>query len=279
MAKKKILTVQGKEITLITKDTDYLSLTDIDRAFEGEGSLIESWLRNRNTVEFLGVWEQVHNYEFNSVEFDGIFAKTGLNRFKLSVKKWVTATNAIGIQAKTGRGGGTYAHPDIAFNFCLWVSPTFQVYAAKEFLRLKKLEAQENQEALDWNLKRVLSKINYTVHTDAIKDNLIPPRITKGQGVIYANEADILNMAVFGMTAKEWRIQNSKAKGNIRDNANHLQLLILSNLEAVNAELIRIKLAADERLSILNEAAIQQMTSLLRSPSLPQLPDAYKGLY
>ncbi|MCB9290712.1 MAG: KilA-N domain-containing protein [Lewinellaceae bacterium] len=273
MAKKKDILVQGKKISLISSEGDYLSLTDIDSAFEGGGSHIENWMRNRNTVEFLGVWEIVHNPDFNSVGFDGIFAQTGLNRFKLSVKKWTRETNAIGIKARTGRYGGTYAHPDIAFNFALWLSPTFQVYIAKEFQRLKQAEAREKHAAFDWSLKRLLTKINYSVHTDAIKETLIPPRLAqdKTSGLIYADEADILNLALFGMTAKEWRVQNSDEKGNIRDQATTEQLLVLANLEAINAELIRQGLSQDERVIRLNEAAITQMRSILSSPSTSKI--------
>lgn len=278
MASKKDILVQGKTITLITSTEDYISLTDIDAAFEGGGSHIENWMRNRNTVEFLGVWEKVHNSDFNSVEFDGIFAQTGLNRFKLSVKKWKESTNAIGITAKTGKQGGTYAHPDIAFNFAYWLSPTFQVYIAKEFQRLKKIEAQERQDALEWNLKRMLTKLNYTIHTDAIKETLIPPRLAQNSasGLVYAGEADILNVALFGVTAKQWRAQNPQAKGNIRDHATTEQLLVLANLEAINAELIRQGLSEDERVVRLNEAAITQMRSILASSSIGKLPPPEK---
>ena len=187
-------------------------------------------------------------------------------------------TGAIGIKSKTGRYGGTYAHKDIAFEFLSYLSPTFKLYVFQEFQRLKHLEIEETKLELDWNLKRVLSKVNYTVHTDAIKEKLIPPRITKGQGFIYAGEADILNVAVFGMTAKMWRHQNPKLKGNIRDYASTEQLLVLSNLEAVNAELIRMQLSQDERTDILNQAAIKQMKSLLTSPSLPKIPKNQKKL-
>ena len=274
MASKKEINVNGKVIGLITNENDFISLTDIDAAFDGEGSHIESWMRNRNTVEFLGVWERVHNPDFNSVGFDEIFGETGLNRFKLSVKRWTKNTNAIGIKAKAGRYGGTYGHPDIAFNFALWLSPTFQVYAAKEFQRLKQKEAREQEDALQWDLRRTLSKINYTVHTDAIKERLIPPRFSrnKSQGSIYATEADALNLALFGMTAKDWRSQNPKIKGNLRDNATAEQLIVLANLEAINAELIRQGLDIDERIIRLNEAAITQMRSVINSPSLPKLP-------
>jgi hypothetical protein len=278
MASKKDIQVQGKTISLITHAEDYLSLTDIDAAFDGGGSHIENWMRNRNTVEFLGVWEKVHNPDFNSVEFDGIFAQTGLNRFKLSVKRWKESTNAIGITARAGKQGGTYAHPDIAFNFAYWLSPTFQVYISKEFQRLKKQEAEEKQGALEWNLKRLLTKINYTIHTDAIKETLIPPRLAQNSasGLVYAGEADILNVALFGMTAKQWRSQNPESKGNVRDYASTEQLLVLANLEAINAELIRQGLSQDERVIRLNEAAITQMRSILASSSIGRLPPPEK---
>ncbi|MEM9888236.1 MAG: KilA-N domain-containing protein [Bacteroidota bacterium] len=278
MKNKKSIEVQGKIISLAAKESDYISLTDIDAAFDGGGSHIESWMRNRNTVEFLGVWEKVHNTNFNSVEFDGIFAQTGLNRFKLSVKKWTQATNAIGIKAKTGRYGGTYGHPDIAFNFALWLSPTFQVYIAKEFQRLKRQEAIEGKKQFDWSVRRTLSKINHYVHTDAIKEELIPKRLGRRQqsGLVYATEADVLNLALFGRTAAQWREGNSDKKGNIRDHATMEQLLVLANLEAINAELIREGLRRDERVVRLNEAAITNMRSVLAAPSAQKLPSDYQ---
>jgi len=281
MAKKKTIKVQGSEIALITgRDNDYISLTDIDSKFDGKGKHIENWFRNQNTVEYLGTWELLHNPDFNSMQLHGIKEQAGLNRFLMSAKKWISMTNAIGIKSKAGRYGGTYAHPDIAFHFCLWLSPTFQLYIAKEFQRLKIREAEEQNNKLDWNLKRVLSKVNYRIHTDAIKEKLIPPRLSskKRSGFIYASEADIINVALFGKTAKVWRTQNPKLKGNIRDFASTEQLLVLANLEAINAELIRAGLSQDERITRLNEAAINQMNSLLSAPSLSQLPGKDKGL-
>ena len=274
MAKdKRKITVEGTEITLLqSREDDYISLTDIDKRFDGGGSHIENWMRNRNTVEFLGVWERVHNPDFNSVEFDGIFAQTGLNRFKLSIKKWVTSTNAIGIKSKAGRYGGSYAHPDIAFNFALWLSPTFQVYVAKEFQRLKEFEARERLEVADWNVKRFLSKVNYSVHTDAIKENLIPPRFDTSNSLIFATEADMINRALFGYTAREYKRKFPKSKGNLRDSATTEQLIVLANLEAINAELIRQGISQKERAIMLNAAAIAQMRSILNSPSLGTLP-------
>ena len=274
MAKKKTINVQGNEISLVTKENEeYISLTDMAKGFDGEaGEYIRNWLRTGSTVNFLGVWEKVHNQDFNLVEFHQIKSEIIDNTFLMSAKKWIARTNAKGIQAKAGRYGGTYAHNEIAIQFASWLSPEFYVYLVKEFKRLKGIEAKEKHQILDWNLKRVLSKVNYTVHTDAIKEELIPPRLKKGQGFIYAEEADVLNVAIFGMTAKMWRISNPEAKGNIRDYATSEQLLILSNLEAVNAELIRMKLSGDERVDILNQAAIKQMKSLLSSPSLKKLP-------
>lgn len=274
MAKKKTIIVKGIEIRLYEeKKEDFISLTDIAKKFNKKtGQIISNWLRTRSTISFLGAWETLHNNDFNVLKFENIRNMTGEPTFVLSMKEWIAETNAVGIRSKTGRYGGTYAHKDIAFEFLSYLSPTFKLYVFKEFQRLKDIEIQEQQDALEWNFKRFLTKINYAVHTDAIKENLIPPRLSsKSQGFVYASEADILNMAVFGMTAKQWRLQYPKAKGNIRDNATHLQLLVLSNLEAVNAELIRISLSQDERLSILNEAAIKQMTSLLTAPSLPKL--------
>jgi hypothetical protein len=271
MAKKKTIDVQGTSIKLLTnKENDYISLTDIDTKFDGKGRHIENWFRNQNTIEYLAVWEELNNPDFNSMQLHGIKEQVGLNRFLMSAKKWTTLTNAIGITAKSGRYGGTYAHPDIAFHFCLWLSPTFQLYISKEFQRLKIKEAQEEKEALDWNLKRTLAKVNYRIHTDAIKANLIPARISnnpKQSGFVYASEADLLNVALFGMTAKEWRIANPKQKGNIRDHATGEQLLVLANLESHNAEFIKDNLSQDERVHKLNEIAIYQMQVLVNVPT------------
>jgi hypothetical protein len=275
MAKKKrTLTVEGTDITLITqKDADYISLTDIAKNFEVGVSGIESWMRNRNTVEFLGTWEKLYNPSFNSVGFDGIKSNVGLNSFKLSVKKWIVETGAIGIQAKTGRYGGTYAHKDIAIQFCYWLSPVFQLYLIKEFQRLKIREAEEQKATLEWHVKRTLAKVNYRIHTDAVQQHLIPPRLNvKQQSIVYASEADLLNMALFGMTAKMWRSQNTDKKGNIRDHATGEQLLVLSNLENLNAEFIKVGLDQEERLERLNEIAIYQMGVLVAPPPLNQLP-------
>lgn len=278
MAKKKgsVLTVDGMQITLITEDgQDYISLTDIAKRVNTRTDIvITNWLRNRNTVEFLGVWEQLHNTNFNPIGFDGIRNKTGLNNFILTTKQWVQETNAIGLQARAGRYGGTYAHKDIAFEFCSYVSPVFKLYILKEFQRLKTEETQQEKELLEWNIKRTLSKVNYKIHTDAIKENLIPQRIynlPKKGGIVYANEADLLNLALFGMTAKHWRAANSDKKGNIRDHATGEQLLVLANLESHNAQFIKEGLSEDERIEKLNEIAIYQMDILLRQPIIKNI--------
>lgn len=284
MAKKnkKAIKVEGTEITLLNKkgEEEYFSLTDIARKFneDNPSMLIVNWMRTRDTIEFLGVWEKLYNPDFNHIEFDKIKNEAGLNRFVLSASKWIKSTKAIGIQSKAGRYGGTFAHRDIALGFCYWISPPFQLYLLQEFQRLKKIEAQEKAVKLDWSLKRLLSKINYSIHTDAIKETLIPPRLAQGKpsGLIYANEADILNVALFGITAKSWRAQNPEAKGNIRDYASTEQLLVLANLEAINAELIRQNLSEDERVIRLNEAAITQMRSILNSSGAQNFPDDHK---
>jgi len=261
MAKKsKKIEVQGSEITiLIGKERDYISLTDMVRNMENGSALIEKWLRNKNTIEFLGIWEEIYNPIFNSPEFEGIKNQAGLNRFVLSVKQWVTKTKSIGIIAKAGRYGGTYAHKDIAFEFASWISPQFKIYLIKEFQRLKEEEFKQ----LGWDIKRNLAKINYRIHTDAIKENLIPPELTSRQiNLVYASEADILNMALFGMTAGQWRDANPNNKGNIRDYANVSQLVCLSNLENLNALFINDGILQSKRLAKLNRIAIQQMRLL-----------------
>ena len=281
MAKSKTIKVKGHDITLFpkSKEEDYISLTDIMKSFDDEFS-IYSWMRNKNTVEFLGVWEQLHNPSFKGNEFVTFKNQAGSNNFNLTPKKWINATNALGLIVKSGRyGGGTFAHRDIAINFCYWLSPTFQLYLIKEFQRLKEIEADEQKEYLEWNLKRTLAKVNYKIHTSAIKNNLIPARIqdkSKEKGFIYASEADMLNMALFGLTAKEWRLRNPKKKGNIRDFATGEQLLVLANLESHNAEFIKERLSQDERLDKLNEIAIYQMQVLVNSLVLKNLPDYIK---
>lgn len=255
--------VKGTQVTIIPSGSDdYISLTDIARYKNDDHTddLIRNWLRNRNTLEFLGIWEQLNNPLFNPVEFDGIRMQAGLNSFTLTPKRWIEATGAIGITSKAGRYGGTYAHKDIAFEFASWVSVEFKLYLIKEFQRLKETEAQQ----LGWDIRRNLAKINYRIHTDAIKTNLIPPQLTQQQiNGIYAEEADLLNMALFGKTAKQWRDKHPDSKGNIRDEANASQLVCLANLEALNAHLIHQGLAQSGRLALLNETAIRQMKILL----------------
>ena len=263
------INVEGSEISIIAiDDKDYISLTDMVRNIENGLALIEKWLRNKNTIEFLGIWEEMYNPDFNSLEFEGIKNEAGLNRFVLSVKQWVEKTNSIGIVAKAGRYGGTYAHKDIAFEFASWVSPYFKLYLIKEFERLK----EEEQKKLGWDIKRNLAKINYRIHTDAIKNNLIPEKLPKEKiNFIYANEADILNMALFGMTAKEWRDENPNLKGNIREYADISQLVCLSNLENLNAVFINEGMKQSDRLRKLNSIAIEQMKILSEAETVKKL--------
>lgn len=253
------IVVKDTEVSVIqVKDEDYISLTDMLRAKDGD-FFFSNWLRNRNTVEFLGIWERLNNPNFNCAEFDIIKSQAGLNNYRLSAKEWMQKTNAIGIIAKAGRYGGTYAHKDIAFEFAMWISPEFKVYLIREFQRLKEQE----QAQIGWNAKRELSKINYRIHTDAIKQNLIPQEITPAQASrIYANEADVLNMALFGMTALEWRDKHPDLKGNIRDYASINELICLSNMESLNAVFIQDGISQRERLIRLNRIAIQQMQVL-----------------
>jgi hypothetical protein len=275
MSKKKArstsIQVQGTAIAILSgKDGDYISLTDMLKAKDGD-FFISDWLRNRNTVEFLGIWESVFNPDFNYGEFAIIRSQAGLNNYKISVKEWVEKTSAIGLKATAGRYGGTYAHPDIAFEFGMWISPEFKIYLVKEFRRLK--EDENRRLSLSWNLNRALSTLNYRIHTDAIKRHLIPPEITPAQAAItYANEADLLNVALFGRTAKQWREANPKLDGNMRDHATIEQLLVLANLEGMNAEFIHMSLPQGERLKRLNQIAIRQMLTLTAHPALRQLP-------
>lgn len=270
MAKKMKIEVLGSEINIINEnEQEYISITDMLKAKDGD-FFISDWLRNRNTVEYLGIWESVYNPDFNYGEFAIIKSQVGLNSYKLSVKDWVEKTNAIGIKATAGRYGGTYAHPDIAFEFGMWISPQFKIYLIKEFQRLKQDE--NNRLQLEWNLQRTISKINYRIHTDAIKENLIPKKITNQQSsLVYANEADILNVALFGITAKNWREANSNKTGNIRDFASIEQLVVLSNMESINALLIQQSLSQADRLFQLNKVAISQMKSLVESNGIKKL--------
>ena len=253
------ITVKDTEVNVVkVNGEDYICLTDMLQAKDGD-FFITDWLRNRNTLEFIGIWEKVYNPDFNYGEFAIIKNQSGLNRFKISVKEFVARTNAISLQAKAGRYGGTYAHKDIAFEFAMWISPEFKIYIVKEFQRLKA----EEQRLLGWSAKRELSKINYRIHTDAIKQNLIPAEVTKAQAtIIYANEADVLNVAMFGMTAKQWREANPELKGNIRDYASVNELICLSNMESLNAVFIEQGLPQSDRLIKLNQIAIHQMSIL-----------------
>jgi len=268
--KNRIITVKGTDITISTRlDQDYISLTDMLKAKDGD-FFIGDWLRNRNTVEFLGIWESVHNPTFNCGEFDTIKSQAGLNSYRISVKDWVAKTNAIGLASNAGRYGGTYAHRDIAFEFGMWISAEFKVYLIKEFQRLKDEESRAT--SLAWSFQRTLAKVNYTIHTDAIKERLIPPRLTSTQtGFVYASEADLLNVALFGVTAAQWQQANPDLRGNMRDHATLEQLVVLSNMESINAVLIHQGLPAPERLKQLNTIAITQMRSLLNNKQVKQL--------
>jgi len=270
MAKSKKIQVQGSEITLFQIDQqDYISLTDIAKHKSDDSSAtIGNWMRNRNTIEFLGVWETLYNPDFKPLEFEGFKKQAGLNAFTLSPRKWKETTHAIGFVVKAGRYGGTYAHRDIALKFASWISVEFELYLLKEFQRLKA----EEQEQLGWDVKRQLTKINYRIHTDAVKENLLPPTLTQQQtSLVYATEADLLNMALFGKTAQQWRNENPDKDGNMRDYANVSQLVCLANLESLNAHLIQQALAQNERLTLLNQTAIQQMRLLTQDSSIKKL--------
>ncbi|MBI3219471.1 MAG: KilA-N domain-containing protein [Bacteroidetes bacterium] len=254
------ITIKNTEVTIVkVGDAEYICLTDMIKAKDGD-FFVTDWLRNRNTLEYIGIWEQVNNPDFNYGEFATIRNKSGLNNFKISVKEFAERTNAICLQAKAGRYGGTYAHKDIALEFAMWISPEFKIYLILEFQRLK----EDEQKQLGWTAKRELAKLNYHIHTDAIKHNLIPKELSAAQtSTIYASEADVLNMALFGITAKQWRESNHDLKGNIRDYANINQLICLSNMENLNAVFINEKMPQNERLVKLNQIAIQQMKILV----------------
>ncbi len=267
MAKTSILNVQGIQIALTTiNEEDYISLTDMMKAKDGN-FFVTDWLRNRNTLEYLGAWESMFNPDFNYGEFAIIKSNAGLNSFKISVKEWQERTNAIGIVAKAGRYGGTYAHRDIAFNFCMWISPVFQLYVVREYQRL--IEVERSQLAIAWDVKRLLSKNNYHIHTDAIK-NVIIPKLNidqMKQGLVYATEADILNMALFGCTAKQWQEANPELakKMNIRDTASINQLMVLTNLESLNSEMIKHNIPRADRLAALYRVAEEQLIILAKN--------------
>ena len=271
--RKSSIEVQGTAITVLNFVTDdYISLTDIAKHKEPDRSdhVIQNWMRNRNTIEFLGVWERLNNIDFKPLEFEGFKNRAGLNSFVLTPRQWINATHAIGLVSKSGRYGGTYAHKDIAFEFASWISVEFKLYLIKEFQRLK--EDENSRLSLAWDLNRTLSKLNYHIHTDAIKAHLIPAAVTSSQAAItYANEADILNVALFGQTAKQWRDANPKLEGNMREYATVEQLLVLANIEGMNAELIHMGLSQGERLKRLNAIAIRQMQVLTSASAIKKL--------
>lgn len=271
--KNRIINVKGSVIAVSRKEQDdFISLTDIARYKNPDEPIdvIKNWLRNRSTVEFIGLWEQLHNPVFKAVEFDRFMYEAGSNSFVLSPGKWIEATNAVGITTKSGRYGGTFAHQDIAFEFASWVSAEFKLYLLKEFQRLKQEEFDRNN--LEWSVSRTIAKVNYLIHTDAIKENLIPPDLQKSkQKFIYADEADLLNLALFGQTALVWKTEHPELKGNMRDYATLEQLVVLSNLESFNAELIKMGMSAEGRLQRLNRTAIEQMKVLLSNKSMKAL--------
>ncbi|MBY0244692.1 MAG: KilA-N domain-containing protein [Sphingobacteriaceae bacterium] len=273
MAKNKTIQVNGRAITLISDEkNEYISLTDMARYRDSERTnyIIQNWMRTRSAIEFCGLWEQLNNPNFKGIEFDAFKRESGANSFTLTPQKWIDTTNAAGIISKSGRYGGTFAHRDIAFEFATWISAEFKFYFIREFQRLK--EDENDRLKLNWNLQRTLSKVNYKIHTDAIKQNIIPNLLsTEKINMVYASEADLLNMALFGTTAKEWREDNPKKDGNIRDEASIEQLVVLSNLESINAVLIHQNKSQVERLIQLNNIAITQMKSLTKSNLLNKL--------
>lgn len=265
MAKKKSIHVKGSAISvMVQNEGDYLSLTDMTAGFKEGSGLIGKWITNKNTLEYIGIWERLNNPDFNCPEFGVIEQEAGVNRFIMSVGQWVKRTKATGLLVKAGRYGGTYAHKDIAFHFAMWLSPEFQIYLINEFQRLK----EEEQKQIGWSAKRELTKLNYHIHTDAIKQNLIPEELTPAQtAIIYASEADVLNVALFGKTAKQWRATNSELQGNMRDYASINELICLANMENLNAVFIQEQIPQKERLIKLNQIAIQQMKVLLEVES------------
>lgn len=273
---EKTILVEGTEIKLLSfSDKDYVSMTDIAAKFGEARILVQNWMRARGTIDFLGVWEELNNPNFNRIGFDAFKMEAGSNTFTMSPTKWIDGTAAIGVVTKAGRyGGGTFAHQDIAMEFCSWLSPVFKLYVIREFQRLKEEESERL--SLDWSVKRIMTKANYRIHTEAVRAHLVPPRLqyTKTEGFYFANEADLLNLALFGMTAKQWRDQNPDKKGNLRDHATPEQLLVLSNLQSLNAKLMKWGCDNELRLKILNEAAIEEMEVLLSGTGLEKLPDA-----
>lgn len=271
---KATIHAKGSEIAMVSrgKDDDFISLTDIAKYKNADDPrfVIQNWMRNRFTIEFMGVWEQLYNPNFNRVEFEAVKNESGTNAFVMTPTKWVQLTGAIGVYASSGRYGGTFAHKDIAFEFASWISPEFKLYIIKDYQRLKADET--SQAKLEWNVSRAISKINYKIHTDAIQENLIPGLVSSSQrSLVYANEADMLNVALFGMTAKQWKDVNSSIKGNLRDSATLQQLIVLSNLESMNAELIKVGQSQQDRLVTLNKMAIGQMKALVGNVGVKRL--------
>jgi hypothetical protein len=268
-----IIAVKGSTVAVISQNSaDYISLTDIAKHKEPDRAdhVVQNWMRNRNTVEFLGIWESLNNPAFKPLEFEGFRNRAGLNSFVLTPRQWIDTTSAIGIVSRAGRYGGTFAHKDIAFEFASWISVEFKLYLIKEFQRLK--DDENDRLKLGWNLQRTLAKVNYRIHTDAIKETLLPPAVSKTQAsLVYASEADLLNVALFGITAQQWRDANPALEGNLRDYASLEQLVVLSNLESLNSVLLRQGLSQHERLNKLNEIAISQMRTLLADSGLKKL--------
>ncbi|HFA50491.1 MAG TPA: KilA-N domain-containing protein [Bacteroidetes bacterium] len=279
-ARHKTISVNGTDIRLFqTNEKEYISLTDIAKRFNDNPSfLIVNWLRNKDTLEFLSVWEKLYNADFNLIEFDKIKEEAGHNRFIISTGKWVETTKAIGLQTKAGRYGGTYAHKDIALGFCYWLSPPFQLYVIKEFQRLK--EAEFDFKNIDWNVKRIMSKANHRILTEAVREYLVPivDWNTKKEAIYQATEADLLNLALFGLTAREWQSANPERKGNIRDHASPEQLLVLSNMQSLNSKLLKWGCDREQRVQILNDTAREELNILLANPSLKNLPSKKKKL-
>lgn len=259
------INANGKEITLLANNTDYVSLTDIAKYLDPENPrfIIQNWMRNRNTIEFLGAWESINNPNFNRLEFDTVRNASGTNAFVLTPQRWIAETNAIGITSKAGRYGGTYAHSDIAFEFASWISPEFKLYIIQDYQRLKQEEAYRNQ--LDWQVNRYISKLNYTIQTDAIKENIVPTLQPSQILYAYSSEADLVNVALFGMTAKEYKKAFPEKDGNQRDNATIEQLLVLNNLQSLNAEMIKQGLSQSNRLTELNRIAKEQLEVLYKN--------------
>ena len=259
------INANGKEITLLVNNTDYVSLTDIAKYLDPDNPrfIIQNWMRNRNTIEFLGAWESINNPNFNRLEFDTVRNASGTNAFVLTPQRWIAETNAIGITSKAGRYGGTYAHSDIAFEFASWISPEFKLYIIQDYQRLKQEEAYRNQ--LDWKVNRYISKLNYTIQTDAIKENIVPTLQPSQISYAYSSEADLVNVALFGMTAKEYKKAFPEKDGNQRDNATIEQLLVLNNLQSLNAEMIKQGLSQSNRLTELNRIAKEQLEVLYKN--------------